>query len=456
MSTVREQKGTGRVAVRRIAADALTPVAVFGRLKGQRKFMLESSGAHDGPGRYSYIGQDPVKTYRAEGRVLEEWNCRTGRVFRHEGEPLGLLQRLLPRVASPEAFPFAGGAVGAIGYGAGEHKVNGGSGPDVLLNVYSTVIVFDHLEGTVSIVRTDLGDGPADDELDRIESQILSGGEPETISFTLGEFTSDTEKEAFEEAVRQGIDAIEAGELYQVVLSRELSAPFSGSPFGLYRRLRRRNPSPYMYIIDLEETVIVGTSPESVVKAKDGILSMNPIAGTRRRGKDRQEDRALETELLADPKELAEHDMLVDLGRNDIAKTAVPGTVKVTAYQEVVRYEHVMHLVSEVEGQLKEGADAFDAIRACLPAGTVTGAPKGRAMALIDRLEPSLRGLYGGSVGYIGFNGNMDMALAIRTFFIRDGIASVRAGAGVVHDSRPELEFKETENKARSLTEVVK
>lgn len=456
MSTVREQKGAGRVAVRKIAADALTPVAVFERLKGQRKFMLESSGAHDGPGRYSYIGQDPVKTFRAEGQVLEERDCRTGRVFRHEGEPLDLLQRLLPRVASPEAFPFAGGAVGAIGYGAGEHKVTSAMGPDVLLNVYSTVIVFDHLEGTVSIVRTDLGDGPPDGELDRIQSQILSGAEPETISFTLGEFTSDTEKEAFEEAVRQGIDAIEAGELYQVVLSRELSAPFSGSPFGLYRRLRRRNPSPYMYIIDLEETVIVGTSPESVVKAKDGILSMNPIAGTRRRGKNREEDRALEAELLADPKELAEHDMLVDLGRNDIAKAAVPGTVKVTAYQEVVRYEHVMHLVSEVEGQLKEGADAFDAVRACLPAGTVTGAPKGRAMALIDRLEPSPRGLYGGSVGYIGFNGNMDMALAIRTFFIQDGIASVRAGAGVVHDSRPELEYKETENKARSLTEVVK
>ncbi|EMR05275.1 Anthranilate synthase component 1 [Bhargavaea cecembensis DSE10] len=456
MSTVREQTESGRVAVRRISADALTPVAVFGRLKGRRKFMLESSGAHDGPGRYSYIGQDPVKTYRAEGDVLEEQDCRTGRVFRHEGEPLGLLQRLLPRVASPEAFPFAGGAVGAIGYGAGEHKAAGGAGPDVLLNVYSTVIVFDHLEGTVSIVRTDLGDGPADDELDRVESQIVSGGNPETEAFTLGEFTSDTEKEAFEEAVRQGIDAITAGELYQVVLSRDLSAPFSGSPFGLYRRLRRRNPSPYMYIIDLEETVIVGTSPESVVKAKGGILSMNPIAGTRRRGKNREEDRALETELLADPKELAEHDMLVDLGRNDIAKAAVPGTVKVTAYQEVVRYEHVMHLVSEVEGQLKEGADAFDAIRACLPAGTVTGAPKGRAMALIDRLEPSPRGLYGGSVGYIGFNGNMDMALAIRTFFIKDGIASVRAGAGVVHDSRPELEYKETANKARSLTEVVK
>lgn len=455
MSTVKEEMKNGRVTVRQIEADALTPVAVFGKLKGERKFLLESSGAPSGSGRYSYIGQDPVKTFRADGHILEERDFATGRVFRHEGEPLGLLQRLLPRVGSPEAFPFAGGAVGAIGYGAGEEQVRGGAGPDVLLNVYSTIIVFDHLEGTVSVVCTDLGNGVQEGVFDRIESQVRSAGEPEPEGFTLGEFTSDIEKEAFEEAVRQGIGAIAAGELYQVVLSRELSAPFSGNPFDLYRRLRRRNPSPYMYLIDLGETVIVGTSPESVVKAKDGMLSMNPIAGTRRRGRSREEDRAFEVELLADPKELAEHDMLVDLGRNDIAKAAVPGSVNVTAYREVVRYEHVMHLVSEVEGTLRSGADAFDAIRACLPAGTVTGAPKGRAMALIDQLEPTSRGLYGGSVGYIGFNGNMDMALAIRTFFIKDGIASVRAGAGVVHDSKPELEYKETANKARSLTEVI-
>ncbi|MET3574132.1 anthranilate synthase component I family protein [Bhargavaea ullalensis] len=445
-----------RVAARRLEGDGLTPIAVFRRLKGKRKFLLESSCARDGSGRYSYIGQDPVKVFRGEGGVLEETNCRTGKVYEHEGDSIRLLQRLLPRVAAGTEFPFAGGAVGAVGYGAaGLKSRHGQAGPDVLLNVYSTVIVFDHLLGTVSIVQTGLEDG-CDETADRLEEEILHGAEEEPSGFSLGEFVSGTDRESFEEAVRKVKQHIADGELYQAVLSRELRAPFAGDPFSLFRQLRKQNPSPYMYFIDLGETVIAGTSPESLVKVKDGVLSMNPIAGTRSRGTDSDEDRVLEADLRQDPKELAEHDMLVDLGRNDIAAAAEPGTVRVTAYQELVKYEHVMHLVSEVEGKLRRDADAFDAIVSCLPAGTVTGAPKRRAMALIDELEPSPRGLYGGSVGYIGFNGNMDMALAIRTFFIQDGEASVRAGAGIVFDSKPEAEFMETVNKARSLMEVAK
>ena len=451
MSAVEE-----RVKVRKLEGDGLTPIAVFRRMKGTRKFLLESSGAKDGSGRYSYIGQDPVKVFRGEGGILEERHCRSGKTYRHEGDSIELMKRLLPRVSAHPGFPFAGGAVGAIGYGA---AVKGGSrnqsGPDVLLNVYSTVVVFDHLLGTVSIVQTEL-EGGDQEAADLLEEEILRGTEGADEPFSLGDFTPDTDREAFEAAVCEVKRQISAGRLYQAVLSRELRAPFAGDPFSLFRKLRKQNPSPYMYFIDLGETIVAGTSPESLVKVKDGTLSMNPIAGTRPRGADPEEDRELEADLRQDPKELAEHDMLVDLGRNDIAAAAVPGSVKVTAHRELVKYEHVMHLVSEVEGRLRPDADAFDAILSCLPAGTVTGAPKGRAMALIDRLEPAPRGLYGGSVGYIGFNGNMDMALAIRTFFIRDGEASVRAGAGIVFDSRPEAEFLETVNKARSLMEVVK
>lgn len=445
-----------RVTVRKLEGDGLTPVSVFRRLKGKRKFLLESSGARDGSGRYSYIGQNPAKVFRAEDGVLEELDCRSGKTYRHEGDPVMLLKRLLPRISATAEFPFTGGAVGAIGYGAaGLDSRHEKTGPDVLLNVYAGLVVFDHLLGTVSIVQTDLGDG-AEQEARQLEKEILEGEEQQDGGFSLGEFASETDRPAFEQAVRQVKRHIAGGSLYQAVLSRELRAAFEGDPFSLYRRLRKRNPSPYMYFIDLGETAVVGTSPESLVKVKDGMLSMNPIAGTRPRGSDPDEDRALEADLRRDPKELAEHDMLVDLGRNDIAAAAEPGTVSVKAYQEIVRYEHVMHLVSEVEGILRKGFDPFDAIRACLPAGTVTGAPKRRAMALIDELEPSPRGLYGGSVGFIGFNGNMDMALAIRTFFIRDGVASVRAGAGIVFDSQPEAEYLETANKARSLLEVVK
>ena len=232
-------------------------------------------------------------------------------------------------------------------------------------------------------------------------------------------------------------------------------ADFNGDPFSLYRKLRKRNPSPYMYYMEFDDHVVVGTSPESIVSVSNGKVMTNPIAGTRRRGVDKEEDMALEKELLADPKELAEHDMLVDLGRNDLKKVCLPDSVQVTSYMEVVRYEHVMHIVSEAEGTLSPVLHSLDALAACLPAGTVTGTPKKRAMELIDELEKMDRGIYGGAIGYIGFNGNMDFALTIRTMVVKDGKAYVQAGAGIVQASDPTAEFMETANKAKSLLEVV-
>ena len=268
-------------------------------------------------------------------------------------------------------------------------------------------------------------------------------------------FTSNVSEQTFIDNVLRAKELIGAGEIFQVVLSQRLQAPFTGDCFSLYRKLRKENPSPYMFYVDFDEHVVLGASPESLMSIQGKRVTTNPIAGTRRRGKTSEEDALLEKELLTDPKELAEHRMLVDLGRNDLGRISEVGSIHLTRYMDIEKYQHVMHIVSEVAGTLRDDQHSLDALVSCLPAGTVSGAPKIRAMQVIQEMETVKRGVYAGAVGYIGFNGNIDIALAIRTLVVKDQTAFVQAGAGIVYDSNPQAEFEETLHKAKSLLEVL-
>ncbi|MCB1615528.1 MAG: anthranilate synthase component I, partial [Pseudomonadales bacterium] len=344
--------------------------------------------------------------------------------------------------------------------------------PDILLMVSDRVLVFDNLSGKLTlIVHADPDEELAYEkavlQLDELESR-LPGALPARHQLALkhpGEddskradqaFTSAFPEAPFKAAVNRIKDYILAGDTMQVVISQRLSIPFSAEPINLYRALRNLNPSPYMYFLDLGDFHIVGSSPEILAHLEDGTVTVRPIAGTRKRGKTPDEDLAMEAELLADPKEIAEHLMLIDLGRNDVGRVAKTGTVKLTDKMVIERYSHVMHITSNVAGTLREGLNAIDVLRATLPAGTLSGAPKIRAMEIIDELEPVKRGIYGGAVGYLSWNGNMDTAIAIRTAVIKDKALYIQAGAGVVADSVPELEWKETMNKARAIFTAVK
>ena len=453
-----EQKSL-RTTVKKLNGDSLTPILIFRKMQGNRKFLLESSSKHEGSGRYSFIGMDPLKSYSGKNGKIEEYIFETGKTYQHEGDLFVLLKRLMPRISDDLDFPFTGGAVGYVGYGAGrdgvKHSEDNLGFPEVHFNIYETIVVFDHVLNEVTILHTEISEVQKTPDLNAFVDQLLTGREKEEGGIELGEYSCPVTQQQFEELVREAKRHIEAGEVEQIVLSRRLVADFKGDPFSLYRKLRKQNPSPYMYYMEFDDHVVVGTSPESLVRVSDGTVMTNPIAGTRRRGKDAAEDVALEQELLSDPKELAEHDMLVELGRNDMNTICETDSVQVTSYKQVVRYEHVMHLVSEVEGELLPVLHPLDALTAVLPAGTVSGTPKQRAMELIDELEQMARGIYGGAIGYIGFNGNMDFALTIRTMIVKDGKAYVQAGAGIVAASDPTAEYMETANKARSLLEVV-
>ncbi|NYF25596.1 anthranilate synthase component I family protein [Sporosarcina sp. JAI121] len=453
------EKMSLRTTMKKVNGDSLTPILIFRRMQGERKFLLESSSKHEGSGRYSFIGMDPLKSYYGRDGKLEEHVYATGKKYVHEGNLFVLLKRLMPRITDDIGFPFTGGAVGYVAYGAGSESTSRSGDdmgfPDVNFNIYETIVIFDHVLNEVTLLHTEISPEQSVPDLDVLAESMLSGPEKKDMTFEISDYTCPVTQQQFEELVRKAKGYIEQGEAEQIVLSRRLVADFNGDPFSLYRKLRKRNPSPYMYYMEFADHIVVGTSPESLVRVSEGKVMTNPIAGTRRRGADKAEDVALEKELLADPKEIAEHDMLVELGRKDMEKVCVPDSVHVTSYMEVVRYEHVMHLVSEAEGTLSPVLHALDALTACLPAGTVTGTPKKRAMELIDELEKMDRGIYGGAIGYIGFNGNMDFALTIRTMIVKDGKAYVQAGAGIVQASDPTAEFMETVNKARSLLEVI-
>ncbi len=376
----------------------------------------------------------------------------------------------------PELPPFVGGAVGYAGYDTVryvEHLPNAPKDdrnlPDLSFAFYDHMIVFDNVQKTaIVVVLAKVGGEQAraayDDACRRVDrfvdklstqSDSLTPTDIATAGDVHLEYQSNFTQPQFEDAVRKCVEYIRAGDIFQVVLSQRLQVPLSGNPFEVYRTLRVVNPSPFMFFLRTPHCTLVGSSPEIMVRVVDGKVTVRPLAGTRRRGRTDEEDERLAEELLADPKERAEHVMLVDLGRNDVGRVARFGSIELSDVMVIERYSHVMHITSNVMGQLTEDRDAFDALAACLPAGTVSGAPKVRAMEIIDELEPHRRGPYGGAVGYIDFAGNMDTCIALRTMVIQDGTAYIQAGAGIVADSVPEREYEETLNKARGLLKAV-
>ena len=460
---------------REILADLETPLSVYLKLvNGPNSYLLESVHGGEKWGRYSLIGL-PTTTYiKIKGDQLDI--VRNGELVesRSTNDPLEDVEQfghLYSVPMLPELPRFTGGLVGYFGYDTvryvekrlAETTPNDDLGvPDILLMASDEVAVFDNLSGKIIlVVHADTADANALDKaqlrLDELESR-LHNALPELPPMNLqgagiqeNAFVSSFGEDNFKRAVERVKEYVLSGDVMQVVPSQRLAAPFNSSPINLYRALRSLNPSPYMYFLDLGDFHIVGSSPEVLARLEDGDVTVRPIAGTRRRGHTPEEDLAMEEEMLADPKEIAEHLMLIDLGRNDVGRISQIGTVRVTEQMVVERYSHVMHITSNVMGKVLGGMNAVDVLKATLPAGTLSGAPKIRAMEIIDELEPVKRGIYGGAVGYIGWNGNMDTAIAIRTAVIKDGKLFVQAGAGVVADSQPELEWKETVNKARAL-----
>jgi len=465
--------------VHEVPADLDTPVGVYMKLANHPySYLLESVSGGEHWGRYSIIGLDCRRHIRVCGRSVAVH--RDGRIDEQHDtdDPLAWIERYAAafRVPQIEAAPrFIGGLVGYFGYEtvhyieprlAGSANPDELGTPDILLLVSEQVAVFDNLRGTLSLIV--LADTSQDDAWQRARERLAqleqrlreplppspTQAAPQAPPTLEHQFVSSFGRDAFLRAVGTCRDYIAAGDAMQIVLSQRLKAPFRGADLNFYRALRRLNPSPYMYYLDLEDFRIVGSSPEILVRLEDGQLTLRPIAGTRPRGRDHDEDLRLERELLADAKELAEHLMLIDLGRNDLGRIAQTGSVRVTERMIVERYSHVMHIVSNVTAQKRNGVGPMDALRAAFPAGTLSGAPKIRAMEIIAELEPVKRNIYAGAVGYIGWNGTMDTAIAIRTAVIKDGALIVQAGAGLVYDSRPEREWEETMSKARAMFEA--
>ncbi len=470
--------GHNRIPVmREVLADLDTPLSVYLKLAdGPYSYLFESVHGGEKWGRYSIIGlpcQTLLKVYghrviiEERGVIVEDSEAQ---------DPLDFIEQFQARyqVAEDENLPrFTGGLVGYFGYDTiryiepklascpnPDHINN----PDIMLMVSDEVVVFDNLSGSMYvIVHADPTQGGSLESAEaRIQELIakMRGAAPRPVckkprQIEETDFISGFTEEGYKQAVERIKEYVLDGDCMQVVISQRLSIPFTAPPLNLYRALRGLNPSPYMYFMHLGDFHVVGSSPEILTRLEDGEVTVRPIAGTRRRGHNEEEDLALERELLEDPKELAEHLMLIDLGRNDTGRVAKIGSVKLTDEMIVERYSHVMHIVSNVTGQLKDGMTAIDVLRATFPAGTVSGAPKIRAMEIIDELEPVKRGVYSGAVGYLAWNGNMDTAIAIRTAVIKDNTLHIQAGAGIVADSIPRLEWKETMNKGRAVFKAV-
>ena len=466
---------------REIMADLDTPVSAFLKVAHgcSHAFLLESVHGGEKWGRYSILGMDPAALFIAEGTRVEIRRSGQPPEVITDRDPMAELKKFMARYQPvPVAgLPrFHGGAVGYFGYDMvrsfelvpDENPDTLGT-PDALFMLTDLVLIFDNLLGRLKVVANVFitPDHPLEDlheqavaRIDRVV-ETLKRAIPDSGPTFSGEAVSEHDfrhempRERFEAAVERAKEYILAGDIFQVVLSQRLSIPFSHPPVSLYRALRATNPSPYLFLLRLGDFALVGSSPEILVRQEGDVITVRPIAGTRRRGADEAEDWALEQELLADPKELAEHLMLLDLGRNDLGRVAVTGTVKVTERFVIERYSHVMHIVSNVEARLRGGLDSFDVVAATFPAGTVSGAPKIRAMEIIDELEVSRRGPYAGTVGYVSFSGNMDLAITIRTAVIKDGTLFIQAGAGIVADSVPSREYEETREKARAVFRAV-
>ena len=462
-------------------ADLYTPLAVYVKLaNGPYSYLLESVVGGERFGRYSFIGLACAERIEARGRTVRRLlrDARGADVCLEKldgADPFEYARGWLKRhrvAPAPAALRFGGGLVGYFGYetvrhiephALGSEKPDPLGTPDMLLLVSDELAVVDNVLGKLYLVvyadpqQPDALRG-AHERLARLRSRLVR---PLPESMVLTQFKDlDSNAQAFEhsftqpaflEAVRRSKEHIFAGDCMQVQVSQRTSRPFEATPLSLYRALRGLNPSPYMFYFDFNDHHVVGASPEILVRLSGGTITLRPIAGTRPRGRTAEEDAAVAEELLADPKERAEHVMLIDLGRNDVGRVAATGSVKVTEKMLIERYSHVMHIVSNVEGRIAPGLDAVDVLRASFPAGTVTGAPKVRAMQIIDELEPVKRGVYSGAVGYLGFNGDMDVAIAIRTAVLKDRRLHVQAAAGIVADSVPNSEWQETQHKARAI-----
>jgi anthranilate synthase component 1 len=462
---------------REIVADLDTPLTIFAKVASQdsHAFLFESLEGGEKWGRYSFIGFDPLMTFTSSQEHMEI--KRDEKVETRTGNPLQELRNLLVsfKAHQAESLPrFFGGLVGYLGYDMVRFMEKLPDShtpldlPDSSFMVPRTVLIHDSFKQKlviVNCVEIGKGDNPAEqyekacNQIDEVAARLKQPLPYDFVESPSGdhehEFTSNMDEKSFKEMVQAAKEYILAGDIIQVVLSQRFHTETDLSPFALYRALRHINPSPYLFYIQLGNVIQIGSSPEILVRLENNEIELRPIAGTRHRGKTVAEDRALEEELLADPKERAEHLMLVDLGRNDAGRVAVPGSVEVRDLLVVERYSHVMHIVSGVHGLLADGRDQFDVMSACFPAGTVSGAPKIRAMEIIDELEPERRGPYAGAVGYFGFSGNMDFCITIRTFVMRDNDLWIQAGAGIVADSDPGKEFEETLNKSRGLRRAV-
>ena len=465
LSEVQKLKKYGNLVpiYREIVADLETPVSAYLKIaRGAHSFLLESVEGGERLARYSFIGTEPYLILKTGGG--------------ESIDPLLAVEKELNKyslVSVPDLPRFHGGAVGYLAYEVVKHFEELPSPhcdplglPESVFMFADTVLVFDHLTHKIKIVSLAHLDDDVeraylkavekiDSLAERLSQPMEQGPREKGMPATTSSVRSNLSQAEFEARVAQAKEYICAGEIIQVVLSQRLSRTTNASPFDIYRALRTVNPSPYMYYLHLGDCHIIGASPEMLVRVEDGVVATHPIAGTRPRGANPAEDLILEEELRSDEKECAEHIMLLDLGRNDIGRVSEPGTVQVTQLMEVERYSHVMHLVSHVQGRLRQGLSQFDALRACFPAGTVSGAPKIRAMELIAGLEPDKRGPYAGAVGYFSFSGNLDTAITIRTIVMTEDTAYVQAGGGIVADSVPEREYQESLNKAQALLKAI-
>ena len=465
---------------REILADMETPVSAFRKIdSGNYAFLLESIEGGEKWGRYSFLGSNPGLVFKAKGSRAEVITGSGIQFHQIETDVLEPLKAILSRyrpVRADDLPRFYGGMVGFLAYDVVRQferipttTKDDLDLPDALLLLTDTLLIFDNVSHRIKVLSNAFVPEATPHRLreayneaaQKIDSIIGSLRRPLGAHLTPTggreslQINSTMSQREFMQAVESAKEYVRAGDIVQAVVSQRLSAKTSADPFDIYRALRVINPSPYMYYLRLGDLRVVGSSPEVLVRLEEGRIDLRPIAGTRPRGSDEEQDLALERELLNDPKERAEHIMLVDLGRNDVGRVARVGSVKVTELMVVERYSHVMHIVSNITGVLEEGRDSFDLLRACFPAGTVTGAPKIRAMEIIEELERVRRGPYAGAVGYFGFSGNMDTCITIRTVLIVEGVAHIQVGAGIVADSNPEREYEETMNKAKGMIKAI-
>jgi anthranilate synthase component I len=471
-------QGFNRIpVVREVLADTETPLSIYLKLgKGLHSYFFESVQGGEKWGRYSIIGLPCCTVLRvADGKVTVEVNGKVVEEVEVE-DPFPFIEEFKSRYRvadAPDKQRFTGGLVGYFSYDTvrfvetsiGSSKARDEiETPEILLMVSEEVVVFDNLRGTISfIINVDPSqqDGyqQAQRRLDELQAELSKPaplpGLQQTVNMSEDNFQHHFQREDYEQAVESIKDYIVAGDVMQVVLAQRMSVDYSGEPLNIYRALRFLNPSPYMVYFDLGDHHVVSASPEILARVEGGRITVRPLAGTRKRGVSEEDDIALEKELLEDAKEIAEHLMLIDLSRNDSGRVSKTGSVEVTRQMFVERYSHVMHIASIVESDIRDDKSALDVLKATLPVGTLSGAPKVRAMEIIDEMEPEKRGIYGGAMGYLGWNDNMDMAIAIRTAVLKDNKLFVQAGAGIVADSQPAMEWEETQNKARAIVRAV-